>query len=96
MNDRRKIEFEYENRNGFNCDVFRSVIIMHEYRFVYSYNKPEHSYSGNDVEKCTFANHEFDLYEGDGCFVGSIYADYATIRITIYSTDSSSIQQMVL
>ena len=66
------------------------------YRFVYSYNKPEHSYSGNDVEKCTFANHEFDLYEGDGCFVGSIYADYATIRITIYSTDSSSIRQMIL
>ena len=62
------------------------------YRFVYSYDKPEHSYKGNAVEKCTFANHEFYLYEGDGCFVGSIYADYATIRIVIYSNARSDIR----
>ena len=66
------------------------------YRFVYSYDKPEHSYNGNAAEKCTFANHEFYLYEGDGCFVGSIYADYATIRITIYCTDFSIIRQMIV
>ena len=65
------------------------------YRFIYSYDKPEHSYNGNAIGKCTFEKYEFDLFEGDDCFVGSIHTDYATIRIVIYSNDYSSIEQMV-
>lgn len=62
------------------------------YRFIYSFDKPEHIYDGEPAIKgCGLGEYSFDLYNGDGCFVGSVNADYASIRIIVYTSDKSEV-----
>lgn len=57
------------------------------YRFIYTFGATEtHQYEGDPVlENVMIDSISFDLYQGDGCFVGTVMSGGAAIRIIVYT-----------
>ena len=94
------------NKNDISCDDFSGTYYVDRnelsliykidgiiYRFIYSFdaNAP-HQYDGEPVLKdVKVGSFELDLYQGDGCMVGSVIDGKTAIRIIVKSEQINDI-----
>ena len=63
------------------------------YRFVYKYNKTSITVRTTSpvLENVNLGTYVFDLYQGDGCFVGELVTDSAVIQVVVYAEQTSDV-----
>ena len=67
------------------------------YRFVYRYNKTSSSVRTTSpvLENVNLGTYVFDLYQGDGCFVGELVTDSAVVQVVVYAEQISDVALQV-
>ena len=63
------------------------------YRFVYKYNKTS-SFAPTTppvLENVNLGTYVFDLYQGDGCFVGELVTDFAVVQVVVYAEQTNDV-----
>ena len=67
------------------------------YRFVYRYNKTSTFAPTTPpvLENVNLGTYVFDLYQGDGCFVGELVTDSAVVQVVVYAEQTSDIALQV-
>lgn len=63
------------------------------YRFVYKYNKTSNFAPTTPpvLENVNLGTYVFDLYQGDGCFVGELVTDSAVVQVVVYAEQTNDV-----